>query len=665
MNGAELRERVAQKLRRRADARRPPDFRAQPAGPPPPNAWPTLPDRAAVPGEFSESLRRDTADVLAGRWRAFGHLLIYVDDPPRWFMDYSARRDVTTGRSGFHINHRELPPGCDIKLVWELSRWQPLVRLAQSAWLEADAAAARKLLEWLADWRKHNPPYFGWNWTSALESGIRLLNLAWMDALLLGSEADFDRSAWERIRERLLPAHVWYTWRHRCFGSSANNHLLGELAGVITAVSRWPGLARWGAPLADLQPLWEREVLAQFAPDGGNREQALNYQIFSWELCWHTRNALLAAGRPVAPEVEERLRRAADFFVAIQSPTDAWDYGDSDSATVVPLFANEAKAGQEWLEWLAEPTGSPTIRWWLGDPPAPVDPPAWKRPTPAEDWMVFPNSGLAVCWQGDWLARWDLSPLGYLSTAAHGHLDALHLSLWLRGVAVVVDPGTGAYYGDTRLRAWLASWPAHNGPHVPGAGFPKRLGPFLWGSHHARPTWQPLEPHALQATLELPHGTACRQIRRLLESGQDGWQVEDQFLPPAPDAAPRVTEPAAAESSPPESASLPAGGSLAEFRVAWQFPPGTRLESDPSRPRRFLARRKGVGFTVEFDASWSTLEQVTETPASSRLPVTGDLEGLCAPAFRWLDAGPRLLLTARHPGRTTYRTVFLAEPRSP
>src|SRR6185436_6214193 len=105
----------------------------------------------------------------------------------------------------------------------------------------------------------------------------------------------------------------------------------------------------------------------------------------------------------------------------------------------------------------------------------------------ARDWLIYPDSGIAVCWSGDWNLRWDLSPLGYLSTAAHGHLDALHLSLWYKEMALVIDPGTGAYYGDTRLRAHLASWIAHNGPRPVELDFPKRLGSFLWSDAHANP----------------------------------------------------------------------------------------------------------------------------------------------------------------------------------
>jgi hypothetical protein len=631
MRPAEIRERVAQKLRKRADARRPPDFgRNTPSAPPGP--WPRLPDRENCPSSVTESLQSDVMAILAGRWRAFGHLQIQVDDPPQWFTDYAAHKDLPTGRPGFHLNHRNLPAGADIKVVWELSRWQPLVRLAQAAWVLGDRHAGEQCLAWLEHWRRQNPAFIGWNWTSALESGIRLINLAWIDGLLTAAGAD--GASLDALRRRLVPPHLWYTWRHRSFGSSANNHLLGELAGLVVASVRWPSMVPWGAPLPELQRLFEAEILAQFAPDGGNREQALNYQLFSWELAWHARSALAAAGQSLSPATEERLRRAADFFVTTQVVEDAWDYGDSDSATVTPLFADECRATAEWYKWFAEAPASPALHWWLGEPPEPIQPPACVRA--GEDWLVFPDSGQAVCWSGDWQARLDLSPLGYLSTAAHGHLDALHLSLWLDGVALVIDPGTGAYYGDVRLRAWLASWDAHNGPHSGSVDFPRRLGPFLWGEHHAIPTWQLLDAQTLEGELALPHGAVSRHIRRVCEDGEDGWQVEDLLTPSGPTA--------------------PRG-----FRVCWQFAPGTRLQSSTGSPRYFHAERLGKRFTIGIDSAWTTMRVLEETVASVGFPVTGDLEGLCSQAFRRITAGPRIELTAHGANPSRYRTTFLVD----
>src|SRR5437660_2307981 len=298
-----------------------------------------------------------------------------------------------------------------------------------------------------------------------------------------------------KLRRESLPMHVWFAWRYRSFGSSANNHLIGELAGLILAVARWPELRRWATSLDRLQRLWEREVLLQFAKDGGNREQALNYHWFSWEFCWQARAALLAAGRKSSCDVEERLRRAARFYWEVQARREPWDYGDSDNGWVTPFFAREHSALIEWRDWLSRSTtnAGAALDYWLGDPPE--FSPQLGRSDPAHtvrrsDWWVYPGSGLGICESGFWWLRWDLSPLGYLTTAAHGHLDALHLSIWFNGVALVVDPGTGAYYADRNLRAWLASRGAHNGPDPRRWKCPGRLGAFLWASDHRLPRWK-------------------------------------------------------------------------------------------------------------------------------------------------------------------------------
>src|ERR1043166_3807097 len=282
MSPGEVALRARKKFREIADARRPGEWGAVKldcSG-----VFPRLPRPEDAPAILREALKADARNILGGRWRAFGHLELKVDDPPRWQCDYLVRQDLTTTASAFSLNHRELPAGADIRVIWELSRWSQLVRLAMAAYLVEDTPAAAKCLEWLEDWVKHNRPYQGWNWTSALEAGLRLIQFSWIDALLTRASRPERGSAHlsgilvderlERLRQAILLPHVRYAWRHRSFGSSANNHLLAELAGCIVATVRWPGLARWGPTLVDLQGRWQHEVLKQFAEDGGNREQA-------------------------------------------------------------------------------------------------------------------------------------------------------------------------------------------------------------------------------------------------------------------------------------------------------------------------------------------------------------------------------------------------------
>ncbi|MBT3913850.1 MAG: hypothetical protein HOF22_11750, partial [Verrucomicrobia bacterium] len=66
---------------------------------------------------------------------------------------------------------------------------------------------------WLEDWVANNPPYTGWHWTSALESGMRLIAFTWIDAFLTAFEGRDPGDLAKRLtklRADILPAHVWF-----------------------------------------------------------------------------------------------------------------------------------------------------------------------------------------------------------------------------------------------------------------------------------------------------------------------------------------------------------------------------------------------------------------------------------------------------------------------
>ena len=597
---------------------------------------PRIPRSDLASVECRQALASLSAKLQAGQWCAFGHLELQVDIPPLWHKDHLSGQDHATQQPAVGLNHRSLPPGSDVKLIWELSRWYQPLQLAQAAFILDDESAAALCIRLLQDWVKRNPPYLGWNWTSALEVGMRLIQFTWIDALL-SARGGACAEAMAGLRSSVLPPHVFYAWRYQSFGSSANNHLLGELVGLILATARWPALARWGASLEELQLLWEREVLTQFASDGGNREQALNYQLFSFEFCWQARRALLDAGRTLSKEVEIRITDAARFFWEVQARREPWDYGDSDSAFVSPFFQGERDATQQWYGWVEGESIGNTVRYWMGDPPI-------FRPGLAEganpphtvtlgEWNCYPESGIGVCRNGFWWLRWDLSPLGYLSTAAHGHLDALHLSIWHRGVAFVVDPGTGAYYADTGLRTWLASRQAHNAPcPLEAEEWPKRMGPFLWETHHPMPTVVGLGHGCVQGVLRLK----SHRLERTLRAGQGGssWTVEDRCLGDR--------------------------GEPVAFTVRWQFAPGTVARMIHSKC--MMLTRNDCEMRLEIGDEWANV--VLQECDAAHLEASW--QGCVSPAFRKVVRAPYLLLTAKPTGDPScvFSTTFLASSTS-
>src|SRR4051794_31390319 len=165
MNPEEIRLRLRKKAFEWADSKyiRPEMLELQPS-----ENFPILPQKSDAPAELLSALQQDVADIMSGKWKAFGHLPLKIDDPPKWQLDHLVRKDFQTTKCGFKVDHREQPGGADIKIIWEPSRWNQLVRLAMAAYLLDDEKAGQKCVEWLLSWTRTNQPFTGLNWTSGL-----------------------------------------------------------------------------------------------------------------------------------------------------------------------------------------------------------------------------------------------------------------------------------------------------------------------------------------------------------------------------------------------------------------------------------------------------------------------------------------------------------------
>ena len=116
------------------------------------------------------------------------------------------------------------------------------------------------------------------NWRSPLELGVRLINWVW--ALDLIRESGVITGT---LRTRLLESvalHVWEISRNYSRGSSANNHLIGEAAGVWVAANCFDGLVDAERYRNEAEAILHDEIFGQTFEDGGGREQAFGYQVF-------------------------------------------------------------------------------------------------------------------------------------------------------------------------------------------------------------------------------------------------------------------------------------------------------------------------------------------------------------------------------------------------
>jgi hypothetical protein len=74
----------------------------------------------------------------------------------------------------------------------------------------------------------------------------------------------------------------------------------------------------------------------------------------------------------------------------------------------------------------------------------------------------------------------DCGPLGYLGIAAHGHADALSMTLSVAGEECLVDAGTYSYWQERKWRDYFRGTSAHNTLRIDGLDQSVAGGPFMW-----------------------------------------------------------------------------------------------------------------------------------------------------------------------------------------
>jgi Heparinase II/III-like protein/Heparinase II/III N-terminus len=479
--------------------------------------------------------RVDAAPYLAAADRiAAGKLDVFalhgtdLGSPPGW------NRDPKTGVEaplsfGKLLDYRNPQRVGDIKYLWEVNRHLHLVTLAQAYALSGNVRYFNVIRQHLESWFTTCPFGRGPNWSSALEAAIRLINWSVTWQLLVGAHPTLFRQSelarfWQRWLESIYQ-HGEFVRRNFSLHSSANNHLIGEAAGLFLAALTWPHWRRTRGWLATAKVILEREALLQNAPDGVNREQAVSYQQFVLDLLLQCLLAGKQNGQWFSAAYETRIETMLEYVASIMDVGgNVPMIGDSDDAVVVrfdqgahvsPYRSLLAKAAILFKRGdFKRKAGAldDKTRWLLGDD---ADALFYAQSTAMPLLPVrqaFSDGGYYILGcdletENEIRLVADAGPVGYRSIAAHGHADALAFSLSVGGMQFLIDPGTYAYHTQDRWRDYFRGTLAHNTLRVDGKNQSQSGGNFMWlkKAHAGCSLWS--------STIE----------RDVLEAWQDGY----------------------------------------------------------------------------------------------------------------------------------------------
>lgn len=438
-----------------------------------------------------------------------GELKVFAVTQTQAATSHEWNRDPLTGKLaplefGKSLDYRDEQLVGNIKYLWEPNRHLELVVLAQAFAATEDARYLQGLGQRVDTWLTQCPYRYGVTWSSALEVGIRLVNWSLVWQLIGGLESKlFEGVAGAELRRRWLDSiyqHGHFVRHYYSRHSSANNHLIGEAAGVFIASCTWPywnDFEKWGR---HAQQILIDEVVTQTHPDGVNREQAVAYQQFVLDFFILAALAGRAAGMEFPRDYWKTLERMLEYIHAVMDVGgNVPMIGDADDGFVVRLsqeadfcpFRSLLATGAilfDRPDFAAKSGGlDDKTRFLLGDD-------RWSGlvaetgPAVREGRRSFPAGGYYVL--GHQLETLDetrlvadAGPLGYLSIAAHGHADALSFVLSVGGREILVDPGTYSYHTEPLWREYFRGTGAHNTVRVDGADQSVQGGNFMWLRH--------------------------------------------------------------------------------------------------------------------------------------------------------------------------------------
>lgn len=382
----------------------------------------------------------------------------------------------------------------EVDYIWRINRCQHLVKMARLSFLFNDPLSKESVIDLIESWIRDNPYCTGVNWTSSMELAIRCIS--WVTVLAyLVQEGDLPDEALQHIAQSIR-LQTDYVYNHLSRYSSANNHLIVELTGLFTVGlifrddSKGDKWLRWG-----LNGLVD-EIDKQIYRDGVLKEQAIHYHSLVLDCLFWVIILLQRAKLEIPKIFLDRAESMCDFICSIiDSEGNVPSIGDSDDGYLL-WFANMAELNN-YRSQLA--IGAALFNrsdfkvaalefdeksFWLLGSEGFKDFQKIDTTSRASESQAFQEGGYYILKSGrkdeEKLLLFDCGPLGYPSTGAHGHADALAIWLSIGGRPLLIDPGTYGYLSHPKWRNYFRGTSAHNTVVINHSNQSEIGGPYIW-----------------------------------------------------------------------------------------------------------------------------------------------------------------------------------------
>jgi hypothetical protein len=442
----------------------------------------------ACPPEVAAVVGREADDIRAGRFHFLGahwpKPSTMPFSPQFWHIDPDDGEQFPQWNAYcFDIPFRHAVNTREVKRIWELSRLQFIIPLALDAVIRKDRQSADLAVGLIQSWMKGNAPHRGPNWIFGIELALRVISVALTISIIGVEHLDVATQNWML---RFFVAHVDWIKRFPSLYSSANNHRIAELSGLVVGTTMAPQIPNAAAIHEDSWRALLVEIDRQIYPDGVGAEQSPGYAAFSIELFLI---AALACGRDrsLPKTTADRLSAWAEYSLWLMDadgriPT----IGDFDDCRAIATTQTyESRYVASIVAVVASCVGRPDLAPPSKDPS--IRDVIFQSTGTSSKVRIgmrsFPTGGYSVIRSANATPVgliFDHGQIGYLSIAAHGHADTLSVWLSVRNQPLIVDAGTYLYHSSKVLRNTFRETAVHNTLTLDDTASSVPSGPFNW-----------------------------------------------------------------------------------------------------------------------------------------------------------------------------------------
>jgi len=434
-------------------------------------------------------------DIVGGTIKEADKICLHIFDPLGsgevrlgdkidWHCDF---------KSGYRWNPKKyykdikIPYGkADIKVPWELSRFQHLSVLGEAYWWTNDKKYVGEFVNQISDWIDNNKPKFGVNWRCTMDVAIRTCN--W----LLGWEFFRDSNV---IDQQFLSKFLKSLHQHgrhiirnlEKSGVLTSNHYLSDIVGLVYLGVLIPGFneaKKWREfGIKELK----KEMGKQVYLDGVDFEASTCYHRLVLELFFYATLLVITDDRnfkednfiEVGNEIFgekylQRLYKMFEFVLYVLKPNGTMpQIGDNDNGRL-HIFTKRGVLDMRYLLPLGaiffkEPKFKikefgfcKEALWVFGEKGYEIWQNLGENCLTNIDSRAFPNAGMYIMRSDANYMIISCGPNGQNGNGGHCHNDKLSFELCRNGQDVIVDPGTYVYTPKPAWRNKFRSVLYHN-----------------------------------------------------------------------------------------------------------------------------------------------------------------------------------------------------------